>query len=397
MALALAAAAAAPARADDWPHWRGPQRNGVSAETGWLDRWPGGPPIAWTAEVGTGFSSFAVAGGRAYTLGHDDGKDRVFCLDAETGRVLWSHAYPSDLDPTNNFEGGPTATPAVDGDRVYTLSRWGDVFAFEAARGKVVWSKNVQKETGAPVPSWGFSGSPLVLDDLLVLNLGAAGAALDKATGRLLWKSAAEEAGYSTPFPLKRGEERLVLLGSGTAYLAVDPRTGREAWSVRWLTEYGVNAADPVADGDRLFLSSGYGKGAALLKLGAGGPEVVWQNKSMRNQMNPSVLLDGHLYGVDGNTTDRAKLKCLELATGQEKWAETGIGNGSVAVAGGRLIVLSDRGELMVAPATPDGFAPTARARVLEGKCWTVPVLAHGRIYCRSARGDVACVDARKK
>jgi outer membrane protein assembly factor BamB len=393
LAFALLAATAA---ADDWPHWRGPARNGISAETGWLDRWPaGGPKVAWKAEVGTGFSSFAVAGGRVYTMGHDDGKDRVFCLDAETGRVLWTHEYPSELDPTN-FEGGPTATPTVEGDRVYALSRWGDLFALEAADGKVAWSKNVQKETGVPVPRWGFSGSVLVQDDLLLLNLGAAGVAVEKATGRVAWKSAAEEAGFSTPFPLRRGEERLVLVSSGTAWVAVDPRTGREAWRIRWITEFGVNAADPVVEGDRLFLSSGYRKGAALFRLGTGGPAAAWQNKAMCNQMNSCVLLGGHLYGVDGNTTDRAKLKCLELATGQEKWSEAGVGSGSVAAADGKLIVLGDRGELMVAPASPEGFKPTARARVLQAKCWTVPVLAHGRIYCRDARGEVVCLDVRK-
>jgi outer membrane protein assembly factor BamB len=394
--LLLGVLAAPAARADDWPHWRGPQRNGLSAEQGWLDRWPAeGPRIAWKASVGTGFSSFAVSGGRAYTLGHADGTDTVYAFEAATGRVEWKHSYPSDLGD-RFFEGGPTSTPTVDGDRVFMLGRWGDLFCLEAASGKVVWSKNIAKEAGIRVPGWGFSGSPLVHEDLLVLNVGEAGLAVEKASGKIAWKSASAEAGYSTPLPFKHGDSALALVSSGKAYLAVDLRTGREAWRFRWITQYGVNAADPVVDGDHVFISSGYGKGAALLKLGAGEPESVWSGKVLRTQMNPCVLIDGFLYGVDGDAGQKAALKCVELAGGRERWSRPEVGSGSVAAAGGKLIVLSDQGELMVAPPSPEGFKPTARARVLEGKCWTVPVLSNGQIYCRSAAGDVAVVDVRK-
>ncbi len=392
----LVAASSSFVGADDWPQWRGPRRDGISAETGWLDRWPeGGPRVLWTAEVGTGFSSFAVAAGRVYTLGNSDNTDTVFCLNADTGAGVWKHSYPSDLEP-KYFEGGPTSTPTVDGDRVYTLGRWGDAFCFEAASGKVVWSKNLQKATGLPVPGWGFGGSPCVQGDLLLLNLGESGAALEKATGKGVWKSAAGEAGYSTPVPVRRGDEEFLLVSSGKAYAAVDPRTGREAWRLPWATEYGANAADPIVSGDTVFVSSGYGKGAALLRWEKGEPAVLWQSKVLRAQMNPCVLLGGFLYGVDGNTTDRTKLKCIELSTGAEKWAEPIVGSGAVSAADGRLIVLSGEGELKVAPATPEGFKPSGRANVLTGKCWTVPVLANGRIYVRNADGHVVCLDVRK-
>jgi outer membrane protein assembly factor BamB len=148
-------------QADDWPQWRGPQRNGISAETGWRDTWPGdGPPIAWKANVGLGFSSFVVAGARAFTMGHANEQDTVWCFDANNGKVLWKHSYPADLGD-KFFEGGTTGTPTIVGDRVFTLSRWGDIFCFEAATGKIVWSKNIQKDTGVTVPSWGFTGAPL--------------------------------------------------------------------------------------------------------------------------------------------------------------------------------------------------------------------------------------------
>ncbi len=384
------------ALADDWPHWRGPNRNGISSETNWLDHWPdNGPPIAWKAKVGTGFSSFSVANGRIFTMGNENNTDTVFCLEVETGKPLWKHSYESDLGD-KFFEGGTASTPTVDADRVYTLSRWGDLFCFEAPTGKIVWMKNVQKETSARIPGWGFSSSPLVHENLLVLNIGEAGMALDKATGKIIWQSANKDSGYSTPFPLHRAGQWLAIIGSGQSYLAVDLRTGQEAWRLRWLTQFGVNAADPIVEGDRVFISTGYGKGAALLKLGGIEPEILWKSKEMRNQFNNCVLIDGHLYGIDGDTTEKAMLKCVEFTTGVVKWSHPGIGSGAVMASAGKLIVLSDRGELMIAPASPDRFKPTARAQVMGGKCWSVPVLANGRIYCRNSRGDVVCVDVRE-
>jgi len=379
--------------AEDWPHWRGPYRNGISAETGWLDQWPaGGPVIAWKTEVGTGFSSFAVAGGRVFTMGHASGADTVFCLDADSGKLLWKHSYPSDLGD-NLFEGGPCATPTLDGDRVFTLSRWGDVFCLDAASGKVHWSQNAQKETGAPIPQWGFAGSPAVLGNLLLLNVGEAGVALEKTTGKLLWHSAPKEAGYSTPLPA--GD--FVIFSSAQAYIAGDPRSGKELWRVRWVTQYGCNAADPILSGNRLFISTGYSKGATLLKLDGESPTEIWKSRVLRTQLNAGVLVGGHVYGMDGDTGHKGGLKCIELESGAEKWHQKDLGFGSVTVAGEKLIVLTDRGELLVAPVSPKGFQPTARAKVLTGRCWTVPVLAHGRLYCRNAAGHVVCVDLRRK
>jgi outer membrane protein assembly factor BamB len=387
----------APLAAAEWPHWRGPERNGHSTEKGWLDQWPAdGPPIAWKAKVGLGFSSFVVADRRAFTVGHAAGRDTVFCFDAATGRELWKHSYPAELGD-KFFEGGTTGTPTHEAGKLYWLSRWGDLFCFTAADGKIVWSKNIHQETGLRLPDWGYTGAPLVVDELLVLNVGDAGVAVEKATGRLVWKSADDNAGYSTPLPVQRGADMLALLGNGTSYLAVDARTGREVWRFRWLTEYGVNAADPIVSGDHVFISSGYNKGAVLLKLTEGEPEPVWKSKVLRTQMNAAVLHDGHLYGVDGDTTTKATLKCVEFATGREKWAQPNFGSGGLIVADGKLLALSGTGELMAAPATPAGFRPTARAQVLGGKCWTAPVLAHGLVYCRNSRGDVVCVDLRRK
>lgn len=393
-ALALGALLS-PAAADDWPQWRGPQRTGISAEK--VEPWSGAnPTIAWKADIGLGFSSTVVGGGRVYATGHANENDTLSCFDADKGTTLWKHTYPSELGD-KYFEGGTTGTPTIDGDRVYLLGRWGDLFCFDAATGKIRWQANLQKDGQFPIPSWGFSGAPVVFENLLVVNVGDAGVALDKMTGKVAWASAAQECGYSTPYPLRRGDETLLVIGSAKSYVAVDAKTGKEAWRVKWVTQYGVNAADPVIQGDLMFLSSGYGKGGALFRLGKGEPEVVWQNKSLATQMNAAVLIGGHLYAVDGDSDKKTFLKCVDAAAGTVKWSQPLAGGGALTAAGADLVVIGGTGDLMIAPASPDGFKTTARAPVVQGKCWSVPVVANGRIYVRSAEGQLVCVDARKK
>jgi len=395
VACGLALASGVEGRAEDWSQWRGPRRDGTSAEKGWKAEWPAsGPKVAWKAQVGLGFSSVVVADGRAFTMGHAEEQDRVFCFDASTGREVWRHSFASELGD-KYFDGGTTGTPTVSGGRVYVLNRWGDVFCLGATDGKVVWHRNVEKETGARVPDWGFTGAPLVLDGKVYLNVGEAGLALDAPTGTVAWKTSTKSAGYSTPFPHGTGAQQVLILGSGQSYVSVRPTDGTEVWRVKWLTQYGVNAADPVIDGNRMFVSTGYGKGAALFRMGAGEPEMLWKSKALRTQMNPAVLQGGFLYGVDGDTTEKASLKCIEFATGAEKWSEPGFGSGGVIVADGKLVGVNGTGELVVAPASPDGFKPTARAQVLGGKTWTAPVLAGGRIYVRNSKGDLVVVDVR--
>ena len=392
VALAVLCTTAAPVRAGDWPQWRGPNRNGISEEQlpPQASKNIGGKR-AWTAEVGTGFSSIAVAGDHLFTSGHQKGQDTLYCLKAGDGSVVWKDSFEADLGD-KFYEGGPGATPTIADGRVYHASKWGELFCLDASTGKVVWKKQLRDETDARVPTWGFNGSPTVVDDTIYLNVGSAGMALQKDNGEILWQSDRGNPGYSTPLLRDINGAPALLLASGNYYLAVDPGTGKRLWSHRWVTRYGVNAADPIVVGNQVFISSGYNKGCALLEIT--GPEVktVWKSKALRNQFSGSVVLDGYLYGIDGDSSGQASLKCLEWTTGEEKWNYPENGFGSLLATRSHLLVLDHEGTLRVAPASPRGFTPTSSARILDGRCWTAPVLANQRLYARNASGTLVCV-----
>ena len=394
--MLLLALTAATASAADWPNWRGRNHDGISSESGWADHWLGaGPRVAWQANVGTGFSGFCVAAGRCYTAGNADNTDTLFCFDAESGKPIWKYSYPAELGD-KYFEGGPSATAAVEDGRAYFNSRWGDVFCFDAATGKRIWATNIPKLTRCRTPDWGFGGSPLLFKNLVVLNMCEAGVAIDRATGKIVWKSGVKEAGYSTPLPVQFNGQPLVLIGSGASYLAVNLDTGKELWRVRWLTEAGINVADPLVSGDKFMISSGYGKGSELLKMGEGAPTVVWKNREFMTHISPGVLVGHYVYGDGGQASEGGPLTCIDFDTGRKIWEYPNVGSGGLIAANDRLIAMTERGQILIGPASPDGFHPTARAKVLDGKTWSPPVLANGRIYVRNATGDVVCLDVRK-
>ena len=397
LALSLALASTAAVRADDWPNWRGPNHNGISAETGWLAQWPaGGPPHLWKASIGLGFSSVAVSKGRAYTMGNSKETDSVFCFDAETGKLLWKQSYPCPSGPLF-YEGGTSATPTIEGGKVYTLSRRGDLFCFAADDGKIVWSKNIAKELNLEIPTWGFASSALIEGNQLLLNVGTLGAAFDKTSGKVLWTTGTTPSGYSTPVPCTFGGKPALALMAVNGAFGVDMATGKKLWEYPWKADYGVNIADPLLAGDRIFVSSSYAATDALLEFQDGVAKAVWRNSNLSIQLNSPVLVDGFLYGVNGiaGPTPSASLTCLDLQTGTVKWTFPDLGGGALMVADGKIIALSDKGELFTATASPQSFTPISRAQVLGGRCWTVPVLANGRIYCRNAKGDLLCLDVK--
>ena len=388
--LALVASGTFPASGGDWPRWRGPDLNGISPEKGWQAQWPAeGPKQLWKASVGTGFSSFSVSDGRVYTMGNIANTDWVYCLDAKTGKQVWGHSYPCQLDP-KNFEGGPCATPTVADGRVYTFSRKGELFCLDAAKGTVVWSKNLNQELGLEIPTWGCASSALVEGELVVVNMGSAGVALDRKSGKVAWVSAKSVGAYATPVPLTIGSERCLAIFTRQSLVAVKAASGQQVWSYPWKTDYDVNAADPIVDGDKVFISAGYNHGGALLKMAGQAPQKVWENKNLRNHFNSCVLWQGYLYGPDDSG-----LRCVSAETGELKWTYGGFGKGSLVLADGKLVGLSEKGELIIAEATSAAFKPISRAQILKGKCWTSPVLSNGHIYCRNAVGDIVCLDVR--
>lgn len=377
------------AHAADWPHFRGPNRNGISSETAWNAQFGSNPRKLWTAQVGEGYSSMAIVGGRLYTMGNAGNQDTIWCLDAMTGRVVWKYSYPHE--PGGAGYSGPRATPTVADGRVYTLSNLGRAFCLDAANGRVIWQADLRAQTGAAVPQWGFAGSPLVEGGLVIYNLGEAGTAVDKATGRIRWKSGSGPSGYATPVPYVLGGRRLVVIFGAKSVFAVDPATGRKTWEHPWNTMYDVNAADPQFAGTDVFISSNYNRGGALLRTASGRPQVVWENREMRTHFNAVVIVGGHLYG-----NDEGRLRCVDLRTGAGRWEMRGMGKGGVIAAGGKLIGITERGELFTAEATPMAFREISRAQVLRGTCWTQPALANGIIYVRSHEGELAAIDVRK-
>lgn len=382
---------------EDWPCWRGPRGDGISRETNWSYRWSDAPPkTLWKAQVGTGFSSFSVAQGRLFTMGHSQGKDTVFCLDALTGRERWSHTYPCEL-VDNLHEGGPACTPTVDADRVYTVSKEGHLFCFSAADGAIRWQLELQPLLDVTMPEWGFSCSPLVVGELLILEAGRT-VALDKLTGKEIWRTERFAPGYGSPALWKLGARQLIATLNNECLLVTDLKTGKVLDKASWTTSFKTSSITPIVSGDTVFISTGYNRGCALWTLNGETLEQEYENKSMSNHMNNCVLWKGHLYGFDGNSHNarQVRVACIEYSTGKSKWRERGLGCGSLLLAGNKLLLLSDEGELVVAQPSPDQFEPLARVQILSGKCWTVPVLSHGLIYCRNAAGDVACVDVRK-
>lgn len=371
----------------DWPSYRGPQGTGVATATGLLKAWPeGGPKVLWRVRLGSGYSGVSVAAGRLYTLFGDGTNELALALDAATGKELW-RARIDDERP-DGMGSGPRSTPTVDGELVFVLGARGKLEALESATGKSRWRVDLVAAHGARVPQWGVSTSPVVEGDLLLINAGGANGksllGLDKKTGKVVWASESDVAGYSVPLVVDLAGARQAIFFAGTSLISVSPKDGKTFWSVPWETSYDVNAAMPVAiEPDKIFISSSYDKGAQLLRVTSQGgrpaAESVWKSKIMKNHFNSSVYYGGYLYGFDDAT-----LKCVEPSTATERWKQRGFGKGSLLIADGHLWVLSDKGELALIEATPSEYREKARAKVLDGKTWTVPTLAGKRLYLRT-------------
>ncbi len=381
-----------PVSGADWPQWRGPGRSGVSSES-ISTQWPtGGPKVLWRTNVGTGFSSISIANGRVYTMGNLTNEDTIWCLDAQSGREIWKHSYASQLGP-QYYEGGPGSTPTIESNRVFTISKWGDVFCLDAASGRVIWQRDLQKD-GIKPNRWGFAGSPLAWRNLVFLNAGAAGVALDRETGRTIWANGTNGAGYASPVMMHGQEGDTLLIFAAKHLIGLDPATGHEFWRQFWETGWDTNNPDPLVHQNRILISS-FSRGCALLSPEENSVKVLYDNKNLSNHLSPGIVQGDYLYAFNGEAKQETDFRCIHLPTSEVKWTVKDPAFGSLIRAGGNLILLSDKGELVVATVSPEGFKPLAWAKILDGLCWTPPALANGLLYARNAKGSLVCVDLR--
>jgi outer membrane protein assembly factor BamB len=385
---------------DDWPQWRGPKRDGVSAERGLLKTWPsGGPPLAWKAAgAGEGYSSFAISNGRLFTLGARAGMEYVIAYDVATGKRLWETPHGQRF--SNDRGDGPRATPTIEGDRLYAFGASGDLSAMESATGKVIWRVNVLRQFGGSNITWGLSESPLVLSDRILVNAGAPGAsivAVKKTDGSLIWKSQRDEAGYSSAVIQEVGGIRQAIYFTGQRALGINPDSGQLLWSYDKVANNTANIATPIVRGNRVFLSSGYGTGAALLEMvpGAGGLSAreVYFTRDMRNHHASSLLVGDYLYGFSD-----AILTAMQFDTGQVAWRDRSVGKGSMVFADERLYLYSESGVVGLAEATPAGYREHGRFEIRAGRLptWSHPVVSGGRLFIRD-QDTIYAYDVRLK
>jgi outer membrane protein assembly factor BamB len=392
----------AQAHAGDWPQFLGPTRDGVAAREDLAAKWPaGGPPVVWKMEVGHGFAGPVAAGGKLILFHRMGDVERVECMDALTGKPVWAAEYPTNYQDDFGFDDGPRAMPTIAGDRVYTFGAEGALHCWDFKTGKQVWAVDTKKQFAAGKGYFGMACSPLVEGNAVVLNLGggdgAGVVAFDKESGKVLWKATDDEASYSSPIAATIHGTRYVFVFTRAGLVGIDPPTGKVLFRFPWRArmDASVNAATPLVVDDMVFISASYNTGAALLRIGEKGPEKIWSgDDAMSNHYATCVVADGFLYGFDGRQEHGPNLRCVELKTGKVRWSEEHFGAGNVLLAGKQLLVLTEKGELISAPASPEGFKPTGRAQILGFGTRAYPALADGLLYARG-KDKLVCMDLR--
>ena len=384
---------AAPAAADHdavWTDFRGPQRDGLYTETPIRTDWPAaGLEPLWSRPIGGGYASFVVADGLAFTIEQRRGEEVVVAYDIDSGAERWTYAWPAHFRETMGGP-GPRATPTWHDGRLYALGATGRFVCLDAATGSVVWERDILADGGAANLPWAMSGAPLVVDDVVVVQPGGSRgwsvAAYDRLTGDVAWHVLDDVQGYTSPMLATLGGIRQIVVVTAERAAGLRPEDGALLWEYPWTVPVVPNIAQPLVINDtRLFLSAGYGKGAALVELTPAGDRLaattVWESNRMKNKFSSSVLIDGYIYGLDESI-----LACIDAATGELQWKGGRYGYGQLLAAGDHLVVLTERGDLVLVRATPDGHDEVAGFRAIEGKTWNVPALAGGRLLVRNAR-----------
>ena len=380
------------ALAGDWPQFLGPTRNGVSPET---VNWP--PAALWRKDVGEGFAAPVVANGKAILFYRSNGKEIIDCLDAASGAKIWTFDYPTTYRDDFGFDEGPRSAPSIADGGVFTFGAQGVLTAVEFATGKKRWSVETNKQFGVKKGWFGAAGSPLVEDGKVLVHVGGAGAgivAFDAKTGAVAWKATSDEASYSSPTVATIGGARHALFLTRAGLVDLDPANGSVRFSLpfRSRSSASVNAATPLVVGNQVFISASYGTGAALLEVNGSEYKKIWSNDdSMSNHYSTCVYRDGFLYGFHGRQEEGQALRCVQLKTGKVMWSVDGYGAGTVTLAGDRLLILRENGELVIAPAASDGFHPTAHASILSKVVRAYPAISDGRLYARDEK-TLICV-----
>ena len=393
-----AAAAPAPSR-NYWTNFRGPKRDGRYDEASVSTHWPAnGLPVVWKQPVGIGHASFVIADGKAYTIEQRRSQEVVAAYDLNNGHELWTQKWNAEF--TDSTGDGPRSTPTWDQGRLYALGATGELRCLDANSGAVIWGKNILTDNQAKNLPWAQAASPLIVDDkVIVLPGGANGksvVAYNKMTGAPVWKVLDDPQAYVSPMLVELAGRRQIVVVSSWRVLGLAPENGTLLWSYKWDTDNGINVSQPImVDRNRFFISSGYGKGAALVEVKASGnsytASTIWENKNMKNKFNSSVLHDGYIYGLDEGI-----LVCLDVNTGERKWKDGRYGYGQVVLAWNHLIVTSDQGDVALVNASPDKYTEVARFTALSGQTWNYPALASGKLLVRNSN-EMAAFDISGK
>ena len=392
---AVLSAEAADHSTAEWAQWRGPNRDGISSETRFLKNWPQeGPKVLWHIPLGDGYSGISIAQGKVYTMFADGNDEFVVCLDASDGVEIWR--FRSGAKFTEQRGDGPRSMPTVHGDSVFALGAEGKLYALNARDGTKLWSHNFVEEFDSKIPTWGFSSSPLIEGNLVLVEAGGKDGksivAFDKKSGDMVWTTHTDEVGYSSPIAIDFGGVRQSIFLTSKTLLSLAPENGDIYWKYPW--PEGINIATPIfIPDDKIFISASYDKGAVLLRMTTDengiGVEEIWKSRVMKNHFNSSVLQDDYLYGFDN-----AILTCIEVNTGKEQWRQRGFKKGSLLLADDHLIILGEGGKLALAEANPNEYREKARFQLFDDKCWTVPTLAGGKLYLRNQK-EMVCLDLR--
>lgn len=403
LCLLLACCARHSLRAEDWPQYRGPQRNGTSAEPAWREG--KSLQIAWRAQVGKGHSAVSVAGDSAVTMGWDGEQDSIVCLNVTNGQQRWKTTYPCK---TILQWPGPRATPTIHAGRVFTLGQHGQLRAWDLANGKLVWQQDLPEKYNPDV-DYGFCWSPLIVmagkapnleHDLLILNAGSHGLAIRASDGSIAWGDDGQKGACVSAVPFRNGDSSGVLIvnindeRSAANVIGVEPLTGRELWRWNgWQEKWGALGVDPVVHSGRLFLTSAQEfRQAARFTITGATLKEDWSTNRVAGYTGAAVLLKDHLYLVDS----RGLLKCIEWNSGNESWSQRGFDERGTLIAAGQqlLVQTGSSGKLVIVAADPAGFKQLDEVKVFTDKpeTFTAPTIAGGRIFCRSYAGEVVCL-----